>query len=116
MAAKFAKYLASYQHGLFLRLRDGESQAFWSKPSPIEKAVCDRRHRTIKKLRHQVITFTRYINTLNTLIGEQHDPSFFCHAARQANERLRAFPPLASLLYSPLTGKPLVWGHSLVFS
>jgi len=42
----------------FLPLSDGESFAGWSKNSPIEKAVCERRHIIIKKLRHQVITFT----------------------------------------------------------
>ncbi len=42
----------------FLSISDGESFAGWSKNSPIEKAVRDRRHTIIKKLRHQVITFT----------------------------------------------------------
>jgi uncharacterized membrane protein YfcA len=58
MAAKFDNSLASYQHGLFLPEARDESEAFWSKHSPIEKALYDRHHRMIKKLRHQVITFT----------------------------------------------------------
>jgi hypothetical protein len=44
----------------FLSLSDGESFAGWSKNSPIEKAVCDRSHIILKKLRHQVITFTAW--------------------------------------------------------
>ncbi len=41
-----------------LSLSDRESLAGRSKNSPIEKAVCDRRHIIIKKLCHRVITFT----------------------------------------------------------
>jgi hypothetical protein len=41
-----------------LSLRDGESLAGRSKNSPVEKAVCERRHIIIKKLCHRVITFT----------------------------------------------------------
>ena len=41
-----------------LSLSDGESLAGRSKKSPVEKAVCDRRHIIIKKLCHRVITFT----------------------------------------------------------
>ncbi len=48
---------------LFSSLSDGESFACWSKHSPIEKAVCDRCHIIIKKLRHQVITFTVFDGT-----------------------------------------------------
>jgi hypothetical protein len=42
----------------FSSLSDGETFAGRSKYSPIEKAVCGKRHRIIKKLHHQVITFT----------------------------------------------------------
>ena len=43
----------------FSSLSDGETFAGRSKYSPIEKAVCGKRHRIIKKLHYQVITFTR---------------------------------------------------------
>jgi hypothetical protein len=68
MATKFEKYLASYQHSLFFPEALERARPRWSKNSPIEKAVCERRHILIKKLCHQVITFTKM---------QIHHPLFF---------------------------------------
>src|SRR5437016_1734037 len=63
----------------------GESLAGRSKNSPIEKAVCDRRHIIIKKLRHQVITFTRNV--------------FLCHSpsSHRGITRDKTVPHLSTL-------------------
>jgi hypothetical protein len=42
----------------FSSLYDGKGFAGWFKSFLFEKALCDKRHTIIKKLRHSVITFT----------------------------------------------------------
>jgi hypothetical protein len=45
-----------------ITLSDGKVSAGWLKSFLFEKAICDKRHTSVKKLRHAVITFTTQIH------------------------------------------------------
>jgi hypothetical protein len=57
MAAKFDKYLTSYQRCLLLPSTDAKGEARLVEEL-FEKALCEKRQRIIKNLHHSVITFT----------------------------------------------------------